>query len=105
MNWSASRPWAREEARARLRDEPPAGRFTVVGPLCFAVDVLARDLPLPAVAPGDLVLVRDTGAYTLSMWSRHCSRAIPVVIGLDRGAPHVLRPRESVEDVVRFWGG
>jgi diaminopimelate decarboxylase len=83
----------------------PLVPVTVLGPLCFAGDVLARDRPLPAIAEGDLLVVRDTGGYTLGMWSRHCSRAIPEVVGL-RGLPpqlHVLRPRETDRDVVRFW--
>jgi len=80
--------------------------WTVLGPLCFASDVIARDRPLPAMTEGDLLVVRDTGGYTLGMWSRHCSRGIPEVMGL-RGDPprlHVLRPRESAQDIVRFWG-
>ncbi|WAS98665.1 diaminopimelate decarboxylase [Nannocystis punicea] len=78
---------------------------TLAGPLCFGGDVLARDLPLPALAPGDHVLIRDTGAYTLSMWSRYCSRAIPAALGLDGDAVTVLRPRDTIADVVAFWGG
>ena len=79
--------------------------WTVLGPLCFAGDVLARDRPLPAIAEGDLLVVRDTGGYTLGMWSRHCSRGIPEVLGL-RGDPprlQLLRRRETAQDVVRFW--
>ena len=78
---------------------------TLAGPLCFGGDVLARDLPLPPLAVGDHVLIRDTGAYTLSMWSRYCSRAIPLALGLDRGEVTVLRPRDTIADVVAFWGG
>jgi diaminopimelate decarboxylase len=83
----------------------PAVPTTLAGPLCFGGDILARDLPLPAIEPGDHVLVRDTGAYTLSMWSRYCSRAIPLVLGLDGDAVTVLRPRDSLDDVIAFWGG
>jgi diaminopimelate decarboxylase len=90
------------EGRPRAGEPGP---WTVLGPLCFAGDVIARDRPLPAIAEGDLVVVRDTGGYTLGMWSRHCSRGIPEVVGL-RGEPpclHVLRRRETAQDVVRFW--
>ena len=81
-------------------------RWTVAGPLCFSGDVLARDVPLPDVEPGDLVLIRDTGAYAVGMWSRYCSRAIPAVVGFrDERAPvfEQLRARERAVDVVRFW--
>ncbi|WP_437732006.1 diaminopimelate decarboxylase [Sorangium sp. So ce1335] len=83
--------------------EGPLSPCTLGGPLCFGGDVLARDLPLPDLSPGDLVLIRDTGAYTLSMWSRHCSRGIPAVLGVDGGDVRVLRERERPEDVVAFW--
>lgn len=83
----------------------PVQPWTIVGPLCFAGDVIARDRPLPAITEGDLLVVRDTGGYTLGMWSRHCSRGIPEVLGLRGSEPslHTLRPRETAQDVVRFW--
>ena len=84
---------------------PKSGRVQadVGGPLCFSGDLLARDRSLAPAEPGDLLLIRDTGAYTLSMWSRHCSRAQPPVLGLwsDRAQP--LFAGESVQDVVRAW--
>jgi diaminopimelate decarboxylase len=92
------------DSEGRPRAGEP-GPWTVLGPLCFAGDVIAQGRPLPAIAEGDLVVVRDTGGYTLGMWSRHCSRGIPEVVGL-RGEPprlHVLRRRETAQDVVRFW--
>ena len=81
----------------------PERPWTVAGPLCFAGDVIGRGAPLPDVHPGDWLLVRDTGAYTMGMWSRHCSRGMPVV--LDAASLRVLRRRETPEDIVRFWGG
>lgn len=88
-----------------------AGRrrpWTVAGPLCFAGDVIGHQIEMPAVHYGDIVAIHDVGAYTLSMWSRHCSRGVPAVVGV-RGhqdpAPEVLLPAESSSDVVRFWGG
>ena len=78
---------------------------TLVGPLCFGGDVPFRDRSLPAVHEGDLALIRDVGAYTLSMWSRHCSRAMPAVIGVWGDEPELLRPRERPEDLVRLWLG
>ena len=76
---------------------------TLVGPLCFAGDVLARDLELPVIEAGDLVVVRDCGAYTLGMWSRHCSRGLPKVVGWRAGERSLLKRREQPRDVVEFW--
>lgn len=92
------------DARGDLLDAPLAPT-TLAGPLCFGGDILARDLLLPRLAAGDHVLVRDTGAYTLAMWSRYCSRAIPLVLGVDGDRVDVLRRRDTPDDLVRFWGG
>lgn len=83
----------------------PRAPWSIVGPLCFAGDVLTRGVLLPAIDPGDFVLIRDVGAYTMSMWSRYCSRSLPVVLGHDEGAISVLKPRETPEDIVAFWSG
>ncbi|WP_343242836.1 type III PLP-dependent enzyme [Streptomyces sp. SID12501] len=44
--------------------EPP-GPAMICGPLCTPLDTWARSHPLPAVAPGDLLSVPNTGAYGL----------------------------------------
>ncbi|MGW7254270.1 type III PLP-dependent enzyme [Streptomyces sp. NPDC054834] len=44
--------------------EPP-GPAMICGPLCTPLDTWARSHPLPAVAPGDLLAVPNTGAYGL----------------------------------------
>jgi diaminopimelate decarboxylase len=82
-------------------------RFTIGGPLCFAGDLVARNLDLPAIEPGDFVAIRDAGAYTISMWSRHCSRGLPKVVGFECGCEDAFRTllrRETPSDVARFWG-
>ncbi|MFV8749785.1 diaminopimelate decarboxylase [Nannocystaceae bacterium ST9] len=81
----------------------PLEPWDIAGPLCFSGDLIARARPLPAIEPGDLLVVHDVGAYTLSMWSRYNSRASPAVWAHDDPGPRRLRARESLEDVLRFW--
>jgi len=98
--------WRHELAVAGPDGAPKAGPLApwhVAGPLCFSGDFLARARPLPEMEPGDWLLVRDAGAYTLSMWSRYNSRQMPKVLGVEGDALTVLKRRESVEDVLRFW--
>ncbi|WP_182865710.1 diaminopimelate decarboxylase [Stieleria mannarensis] len=80
-------------------DEP----VTIAGPLCFSGDILADQLSIPSVKEHDWIAIRDCGAYTLSMWSRHCNRAIPAVLGFDQGRLSMLRPSETVADIVQLW--
>ncbi|MFT7582645.1 MAG: diaminopimelate decarboxylase [Myxococcota bacterium] len=76
----------------------------VAGPLCFSGDFIARARMLPAIEPGDILVLHDTGAYTMGMWSRHCSRGMPTVVGIEGdGTFRTLRKRESTSDMVRFW--
>jgi diaminopimelate decarboxylase len=46
--------------------EGEVGRYTLVGPLCTSIDVLASDLPLPEVRVGDVIAVENSGAYGLT---------------------------------------
>ncbi|MBK6966988.1 MAG: diaminopimelate decarboxylase [Bacteroidales bacterium] len=80
-------------------------KYIVAGPLCFAGDVIAKDLELPVAAEGDFLLIHDAGAYTLSMWSRYNSRQIPKVIGYRPGTMtfEVIKERESKDDLYEFW--
>ncbi|MDR0477233.1 MAG: hypothetical protein LBH14_04770 [Desulfobulbaceae bacterium] len=78
--------------------------YVVAGPLCFAGDMLARRVNLPTAQAGDFLIVRDAGAYTLSMWSRYNSRQIPKVIACDGDSFTLLRRRESLKEVLAFWG-
>ncbi len=101
--------WHHEIMVVDSRGNPKAGiddsPYTVAGPPCFAGDILARGIRLPVVNEGDYVLIRDTGAYTLSMWSRYNSRQVPKVVGYtDEGEQfELLRERETVEQAANFW--
>ncbi|TMW63286.1 hypothetical protein Poli38472_002227 [Pythium oligandrum] len=80
----------------------------VAGPLCFGGDVIGRRVPLPQMNRGDYVVIHDSGSNTMSLFSRHCSRPAPAVYGYrvqdDELSIELLKPAESPEDVMRFWG-
>jgi diaminopimelate decarboxylase len=80
-------------------------RYAVAGPLCFSGDILERDIDLPELVEGDLLVIRDVGAYTFSMWSRYNSRQFPRVLGYENEGEQmeILREREDAENVVAFW--
>jgi diaminopimelate decarboxylase len=73
----------------------------VVGPICESSDFLAKDRQIDAFETGDLLAVMSAGAYGFSMSSNYNSRPrIAEVLGR-RGSYHVIRARESFEDLVR----
>jgi diaminopimelate decarboxylase len=78
-----------------------ARRVDVVGPVCETGDFLARDRELEAVKPGDLLAVRDAGAYGFVMSSNYNMRPRPAEVLIEAGSLRLIRRRETFEDVVR----
>ena len=75
--------------------------WDVVGPVCESGDFLAKDRSLPEVKPGDLLAVMSAGAYGFVMASNYNSRPrVPEVLVKDNEV-HVVRARESYDDLVR----
>jgi diaminopimelate decarboxylase len=78
-------------------------RFTadVVGPVCESGDFFAKDRELPAVEPGDLLAVMSAGAYGFVMASNYNTRPRPPEVLIDGEQFHIVRARETLEDLVR----
>jgi len=102
------RSWSHRTRLLDTRGREKHGRqetWHLAGPLCFSGDFPVWRAKLPTIESGDLVVIEDIGAYTLSMWSRYNSRPIPRVLGWHAGRFTVLREREEPADIVRFWHG
>lgn len=87
----------------------PLIQTEVAGPLCFEGDYLAKGSKLQRASSGDLLVAHDTGANTVALFSRHCSRRAPAVYGYAAGndgelTVRLIKEKESVRDVARFWG-
>ncbi|HEX7406283.1 MAG TPA: diaminopimelate decarboxylase [Candidatus Binatia bacterium] len=73
----------------------------VVGPVCESGDFFAKDRELPAVEAGDLLAVMSAGAYGFVMASNYNTRPRPPEVLVDGDSFHIVRERESLEDLVR----
>jgi diaminopimelate decarboxylase len=95
---------ARYEAfLANRMSSPPGPPVTVAGKHCESGDLLVADVHLPAdVAPGDLLAIPATGAYTHSMASSYNRVPRPPVVMVDRGRATEIVAREPLEDVYRL---
>lgn len=85
-----------------LTQRKPSGGepVTLVGPSCTPIDVLHRECALPGIAPGDLVLIRDAGAYSIS-YSPVCFCGHPTpaeVMVRMNGEVHLTRERGDIAD-------
>lgn len=68
----------------------------VVGPLCTPLDTLARDLPVPSAAVGDLVGIFQSGAYALTASPvDFLSHPFPAEVFVQEGRVEVIRARGS----------
>ena len=84
----------------------PQIQWSVGGPLCFQGDFVAKDIALPSdLASGDFLVMKDAGANTLSLFSRHCSRFAPPVYGVSGNTMIQLKPREDLNTLATFWTG
>jgi diaminopimelate decarboxylase len=79
----------------------PKQTVDIVGPVCESGDFLAKDRPFPSVKPGELLAVMSAGAYGFVMASNYNSRPrVPEVL-VRGGEYHVIRERETYQDLVR----
>ena len=83
----------------------PGARKTItadlVGPVCETGDFFARDREMPDVRAGELLAIRTAGAYGFALASNYNSRPRPCELLIDADEIHVLRRRETYEDLIR----
>jgi diaminopimelate decarboxylase len=73
----------------------------VVGPICESSDFFLRDAPIGRPEEGDLLAIRDVGAYGFAMSSNYNFRGRPAEVWVEDGSFRVVRRREEFDDLVR----
>jgi diaminopimelate decarboxylase len=81
----------------------------LAGPLCFSGDFLGRNVWLPQLQAGDFVVIHDTGAYTVAMYSKYNSRPSTAIYGYEENHAsdfqlRLLKDQETTDQVLAFWG-
>ena len=74
----------------------------VVGPVCETSDTLGKMRHLPPVEVGDLLAVRDTGAYGAIMASNYNRRPMAAEVLVDGDVWRVVRRRQTVDDMLQW---
>jgi diaminopimelate decarboxylase len=75
--------------------------FDIVGPVCETGDFLGKDRQL-AVAAGDLLAVRSSGAYGFAMASNYNTRPRAAEVMVDGDKAYLVREREKLS---QLWQG
>lgn len=84
--------------------ERPQGASThkadFVGPVCETGDTFAKDRETVSLEAGDLLAIRSAGAYGAVMASTYNSRPLVPEVLVKDGKFHVIRPRQSIDDLI-----
>jgi diaminopimelate decarboxylase len=81
----------------------PGGTFrvySVVGNIC-ETDTLGADRKLNEVREGDILAIKNAGAYGFSMSSNYNSRLKPAEVLIHKGKARLIRRRETFEDLIK----
>ena len=84
-----------------VRPRAAVGReYEIVGPVCESSDVVGRDRVLPTLEVGDLLAIRDAGAYGSVMASNYNRRPLPPEVLVEGSEWRVIRRRQTVDDLL-----
>ena len=75
---------------------------TIAGKLCESGDILVWDTTLASVSPGDIIAIPVCGAYSIPMWSNYNALPKPAIVMVEKGKAHLIRRRESYQDLMRL---
>jgi diaminopimelate decarboxylase len=101
VNLIPSAYYFRHEVTALRETDGPAEVVDLYGPLCMQIDVIRRDLMLPPVQRGGILLIKHAGAYTISN-SMQFIYPRPASLLVSQGKVYRLRRAECTEDLIRL---
>ena len=78
--------------------------YTVVGCIC-ETDTFGADRKLVEAKEGDILAIRNAGAYGYAMASNYNSRPRPAEVLVEAGEARLVRRRETVEDMLGLVEG
>lgn len=74
--------------------------FEIVGPLCETSDTYGKRRPMPPIAVGDVLAVRDAGAYGSVMASNYNRRLLAPELLVESGAWRTIRRRQTLDHLL-----
>lgn len=73
----------------------------IVGPICESGDFLGKNILLPRLSHGDILVVKSAGAYGFSMSSNYNSRLRVAEVAMENGSYKLIRKKESFDDLIK----
>ncbi|MBL9084661.1 MAG: hypothetical protein JNK76_22850, partial [Planctomycetales bacterium] len=88
--------------------ERELAEIVVGGPLCESGDIFTQaeggfvtSRKLPVAQVGELLVLECAGAYGFAMGSNYNSKPLAAEVLLKNGKPHLIRARQTPEDLTR----
>ncbi|MEK7865575.1 MAG: diaminopimelate decarboxylase, partial [Planctomycetota bacterium] len=88
--------WYKHDIQALKDSAFGLEEYHVLGCLCMQIDVIRSAVPLPPLSPGDLLVVRNVGAYNYSQ-SMTFIQPRPAWLLVSDGRVDVIREGETAE--------
>jgi diaminopimelate decarboxylase len=73
--------------------------YSIVGYIC-ETDTLGSDRKMQEVREGDILAIKNAGAYGFTMASQYNARFRPAEVLIHEGKAHLIRKRETLEDIL-----
>ncbi len=82
--------------------------YTVAGPICESSDIFIKDLLLPKQSIGDILIIKNTGAYGKVMSSTYNTRSLPAEVLVHKKNFAIIYTPDKIEkniedDLIPSW--
>ena len=74
--------------------------YTIVGYIC-ETDTFGWNRKIPEIRVGDILALKNAGAYAFMMASNYNSRLLPAEVLVHEGRHYLIRERQQFEDLIR----
>ncbi|WP_341206326.1 diaminopimelate decarboxylase [uncultured Psychrosphaera sp.] len=85
-----------------IESNKPHKKYDIVGPVCESGDTFAVARTLPELDSGDLVVIRDCGAYGAVMSGTYNTRPLIAEVMVKGDQFAVIRERQSLDDLINL---
>ena len=80
----------------RPRDE----NVDIIGPACFAGDIVYRNKPMPEISAGEVIAIMDSGAYFTQLESSF-GFPRPAIVAVGKDGHQLIRTRETFDTMLQ----
>ena len=92
---------AHHEIEAVNKNNNQLINYTVAGPICESSDIFAKNISLPHQKIGNLIMIKDAGAYGKVMASNYNTRGLPAEILVNNDNFFVVHQPLSTKEFIR----